>query len=183
MKKQLKIVMLIISFLCLSNLTGCTLFTQPGGHFYGMGGSTSMPFDGTFEDRQEKFPLLSDEAVIISSTSEFDEVFTQSPYIKDYGWSNEDFINTTSKFDEEYFENNQIVCFFITAPNPSYTYKLSKTNYSNGVLTITIKEKYSNGIVICVIAYWLAMIEIEKVPSDTVVNVVYKNNLLQNLFW
>lgn len=191
MKKQLKIVVLILSFICVLNFSGCTLFTQPGGHFFSGMGLINLPFNlphfGIFDPNEELPEKMDLDKLIISSKAEVDELFSETyygPYLEEEpGLIRDDkFTNLINSFNDEFFENNQIVCFFISAPNTSYSYKLLNTNYNNGVLTITIK-KSSTGSGLDVIVDLFVIIEIEKVPTDTVVKIVYKDNWLQNLFW
>jgi len=187
MKKQLKIIILVLSFICVLNLTGCTLFTQPEGYFFRLrvdGRLANLPEELIHNEPTE--PIMSNK-VFISSKSEIDESFSKT-YSESYSEEEQSFVrderftNLINGYDEEYFENNQILCLFITAGGSTHSYKLKNTNYNNGVLTITIKER-AVGTGTCEMEYRLAIIEIQKVPTDTVVNIVYKNNWLLNLFW
>ncbi len=67
------------------------------------------------------------------------------------------------------------MCFIVVSPDTSYSFKLLKTSYNGSILTVTL-EKSSTGIGLHVIGYLLAIIEIEKVPTDTVVEIEYKSN-------
>ncbi|MGD9901719.1 MAG: hypothetical protein AB7S44_04225 [Spirochaetales bacterium] len=187
MKKQLKIIVLILSFICLSSFTGCTLFTQPEGYFFRLRVDerlVNLPDELIYNELTE--PIMSNK-IFISSNSEIDDLFSET-YSESYSeeeqsWvRDERFTNLINGYDEGFFENNQIVCLFITAGGSAYSYKLKNTDYNSGVLTITIKER-AVGIGTCEMEYRLAIIEIEKVPTDTVVKIEYKDNWLQNLFW
>lgn len=165
MKKQFKIVVLILSFLFVLNVTGCTLFNiplieQPGGHFYNLGGSSYVTYNGAWAAEAEN-SLIPNGMITISSSLEVDEIFGESIYNNEQAWTN-----------EEFFENNQIVCFVFAAGSGMYTYKLLKTNYKNNILTITIIEERPEAFT-CDVKYWLAIIEIEKVSTDTVVEIKY----------
>jgi len=98
MKKHFNLVMLFLSFIFALNFTGCTIFTQPGGHFYSLGGSSHVTYDGRWST-EESISLIPDSGLaIISSRSEVDEVFGESIYNEEQAWTNDIFLKPSKLF-------------------------------------------------------------------------------------
>lgn len=168
MRKGFRAILLLFGFLYILNLSGCGYATQPGGYFY----FALVNTQHYNSDEESVSPLLIDPYyVLISSRTQFDNVFAENTSV----YPSTGFTEKASDYNDEFFENNQLVSFISQASSGGYSYRLLKTNYVDGVLTIKIEKKAPQGGATMAIQHRLAIIEIEKVPEDTLVEVEYTN--------
>ena len=64
--------------------------------------------------------------------------------------------------------------FFVTAAGGAYRFELTKTVYSNGVLTIYI-DHIEMGMGHAALVDWFAIVEVEKVPANTEIIIKVNN--------
>ncbi len=181
MKKVLNLIVLpsIVFVFCLFSFAACAtpVEIESKGHFYMTsfgGGLENLPYerwemnDGLYYDSDK---------ILISSKEELDELFSetysQSWSEEEEKWVRDDrFMNLMNKYDEEFFENNQIVSFFVTASGGNYKFELSEIIYDSEVLTVKVIQKDEDEDGYWALVPWFALIEIEKVPVDTEIRVV-----------
>lgn len=157
------------------------LLKDSKGHFYktefgeGLANFPSDSYPPKSGDR------VYDSDVVVFKTAEELQTMFSSTYFQTYSQDsqsfirNEEFTNLINGYNEEFFESNELVTFIVSASGGAYYYVFSKAVYENGVLTIEIAQQSSGGIGHCAIVPWFALIEVEKVPQDTQINIVLKS--------
>lgn len=183
MKKILKIFVLpALLFISMFSFVACTnsISIDSKAHFYATWGGATV-LHNLPEEAWEYSNYGDSNKILVSSKSEVDALLGQT-YSKTWSeeeqsWVQDDqFTTLISKFDEEFFQENQIVTFFVTASGGGYHFELSSTDYNNGVLTITLQQKTSgDGDGHCALVPWFAIVEIEKIPAYTQIKVQLEN--------
>ena len=155
------------------------LLEDSGGHFYrtDFGGAlVNFPSDLYPPDPSKDY----DSGVLVIETAEqvqemFNETYSQTLSKDSQSWvRDEKFTNLINKYDDEFFESNQLVTFAVSASGGAYYFTFSKAVYANDKLTIEIIQQ-SHGIGHAAIVSWVALIELEKVPKDTQIEIVVRN--------
>jgi hypothetical protein len=121
--------------------------------------------------------------ILVSSKTEIRELFGET-YNFYYDYYEKDgvlvkekdtyFQDVVSKYNDDYFENHQLLTFFLGAGGSANRHELESVVYTDGVLTVTFD--YLNAAGPCVIEYWFAIVEIYRIPADTRIDIVVNNN-------
>lgn len=151
------------------------------GHFFMTnfgGGLQNFPFDVYTPDTM---PVYNYSMIVLMSSKEqtaiFDDVYSQSLNATQDGWErDEQFTNLINSYDDEFFQDNQIVTFFASTAGGAYYLEISETIYSDGVLTIEINHIAKQGVGgHAAIVDYFVIVEIEKVPTNTEIIISVKN--------
>ena len=150
------------------------------GYFFPAGLNLSnalrnLPRDHYYESNQ-----WSDSTfILLSSEEEVDELLgetysaTYSGY--DQSWVRDDrFENIIKKYDYGFFENNQLLTFFVWAAGGANYFELRNTTYQNDILTVEL-DHLSAGFGHAAMVSWFAMVEVEKVSAETQVEIIINN--------
>jgi len=153
---------------------------ESAGHFFRTefgGALVNFPSDAYPPDpSKEEY----DSAILIIETAEemqemFSQTYSQAWSDEAQSWvRDETFSDLIDQYDEAFFESNQLVTFAVSASGGAYYFTFSKATYADGTLTIEITQQ-SYGIGHCAIVAWFAMIEVERVPADTQIEIVVKS--------
>ena len=158
-------------------------YTQPDeiagkGHFFSASWGDqlrNLPRDHYYEpglSLDSTFILLSSEEEVHELLGETYSV-SYSEYDRD--WVRDDrFENIIKKYDYGFFENNQVLTFFVTAAGGGYYFELNNITYQDDILTVELNHLSSGGG-LTALASWFALIEIEKIPAETQVEIIINN--------
>jgi len=146
-------------------------------HFFGLLGLVNFPY----ESYEYEYGTYS-SSLILSDKEQVGELFSET-YLREV-WSEtgelvEDnrFTNLIKSYDEEFFENNELVTFIVSHMGGAYYFELSKVTFDNGILTLEVDYKsYGPGLGgPGVVTDMLGIVEIERIPTDflTVIQVNY----------
>ena len=140
------------------------------GHFFpaSWGGSLrNLPSDHYYEPGQS----LDSTFILLSSEEEVHELLGEAYSVSyseyDQDWVRDDrFESIIKKYDHGFFENNQVLTFFVTAAGSGYYFELNNITYQDDILTIELNHIYS-GPGHDALVRWFALIEIEKISTET----------------
>ena len=113
--------------------------------------------------------------IVITDTAMLQEYFSDTYSLSlneaGNGWvRDERFSDVIAKYDDSFFESRQLVTFYLTAGGGGMEFELNGTTYIDGILNINI-DYVSIGMGIAALVEWFAIVETNKVPADTAVNV------------
>lgn len=181
MKKSARIFSLTligIVMLCFSGCNGSNDTPTTTAYFFIAEELRNFPQDSYVYDY---YPVQSYEsnAIVLSSKQEIDDLFgatysaTWSIY-HDIWLRNEHFTDVINKFDDEYFESNQVLTFFATAAGSTNYFKLKKINYQTGKLIVNLDHlstvediALGSGTRVS----YFSIIEIEKIEPTTQIEI------------
>jgi len=130
----------------------------------------NLPYDSYRESNQE----LDSIFILLSSEEEVAELLgeTYSVSLNDQDWVRDDrFENIIKKYDYSFFVNNQVLTFFVTAAGGGCYFELRNIAYQNDILTVELNQLCGPGH--GALVSWFAMVEIEKVPAETQVEIIW----------
>ena len=109
------------------------------------------------------------DTVLVSSEAEvqevFGEVFTTNYCYDAQTWvQNSNFQDVIRRYDEEYFQNHQLLSFFFSTGGGGDRYEIESVVYEEDVLTVSFNIIRFGGT--AAITYWFAVMEIPKIPTD-----------------
>jgi len=118
-------------------------------------------------------------AILVSSKTEAGELFgeTYNFYFDEKDGSlvkDSHFQDVISKYNDDYFENHQLLTFFLGTGNSADRNELKSVVYTDGVLTAAFECLEGGGA--CVCECWFAILEIKKIPSDTKIEINVERN-------
>lgn len=114
--------------------------------------------------------------VLVSNETEAGELFGET-YSMAYSYEenavvkNTHFQDVISKYNEHYFENHQVLTFFLLASDSGVRHELESVDYIDGVLTVILNRLHFSGGANQAVKYWFAMVEIDSIPADTLIDI------------
>jgi len=132
----------------------------------------NLPLDHYYEPNQ----LPDSTFILLSSEEEVHELLGETYSVslsEDHqAWVQDDeFENVIKKYDYRFFENNQLLTFFVTAAGGGYYFELNNITYQNEILTVELNH-ISSGPGHGALVIWFAIVEIEKIPMETQVDII-----------
>jgi hypothetical protein len=116
--------------------------------------------------------------LLVSSKAEAEELFGEAysyAYAKEGGIiKNTLFQDVISKYHEDYFENHQLLTFYLTTGASENWYKLESVDYKDGVLTVIFNYYLLGGLYM--LEYWFTIVEIERIPEETRIDIKVERN-------
>jgi len=113
-------------------------------------------------------------AIVVSTYKKFQELFSMmTAAVINHPYPN---VVLSKYYNEAYFDNYQLLAFAYGLASPGYWLEIEDLIYDNGVLTVSTNDLYGGEASVTVTSSCLVIIEIEKIPADTVINIERTGN-------